>query len=150
MQVQDDPPTVNRVTGATHSARTTTTYDANGNSTIQTVTDLTGGDAARTVRAGYNALGQLATATDATGATTRYEYDIHGNKIKDIDQSGTARGYAYDAERRLLTTSLLGYTGDPNNPSAARDLVLSSRAYDPAGRLASITDSMGRVTSYTY
>src|SRR5262249_49768468 len=33
---------------------------------------------------------------------------------------------------------------------APTDLVESSRAYDPVGRLASITGSMGWVTAYTY
>jgi YD repeat-containing protein len=36
------------------------------------------------------------------------------------------------------------------NPSPAANLIESSRAYDPAGRLASVTDSMGNTTAYTY
>ena len=50
----------------------------------------------------------------------------------------------------LLTVTLAGFTGDPANPSAPTNLVEQSRAYDPDGRLASITDSMGQLTSYAY
>lgn len=64
--------------------------------------------------------------------------------------SGNVTSYAYDADGRLDTVTLENYTGDPANPSSPQNLVESSRAYDPAGRLASVTDSMGWVTSYGY
>ncbi|HEY2448289.1 MAG TPA: LamG-like jellyroll fold domain-containing protein, partial [Mycobacterium sp.] len=54
------------------------------------------------------------------------------------------------ADGRLDTVTLDNYTGDPANPSAPVNLVESSRAYDPAGRMVSITDSMGNATLYTY
>ena len=50
----------------------------------------------------------------------------------------------------LLTTTLEGYTGNPSNPSPPTNLVVESRAYDPAGRLASVTNVMGTQTNYTY
>src|SRR5262249_58200935 len=39
---------------------------------------------------------------------------------------------------------------DPTNPGPPTDVVMVSKAYAPAGRLASVTDAMGWVTSYTY
>ncbi|MFE6713052.1 LamG-like jellyroll fold domain-containing protein [Streptomyces sp. NPDC057695] len=145
-----DPKVTNRVTGAVHQAKTTTAFDADGNILSQTVSDLTGGDTARTTSMTYDAYNQMATRTDPGGDTTSFEYDTYGNKVKETDPAGTVNTYTFDAEQRPLTTNLLNYTGDPYNPTPATTLVQESRAYDPAGRLASITDAMGWVTAYTY
>ena len=67
------------------------------------------------------------------------------------DPAGNVTSYAYDPNGHLLTTTLQNYTGDPVGSQAGRrPCIEDSRAYDPAGRLASVTDAMGRVTSYTY
>ncbi|MBJ6634195.1 hypothetical protein H4N47_20950 [Streptomyces sp. I5] len=50
----------------------------------------------------------------------------------------------------LAAVTPAGFTGDPTPPFAARDVVLDSYAYDPAGRLAEHTDAMARTTRYTY
>ncbi|WP_035302876.1 LamG domain-containing protein [Actinokineospora inagensis] len=150
VSVQTDPGVRDRVSGVTHTARATTGYDLDGNATIQTVDDITGGDTSRVVHSTYNPRGQLTGVTDATNASWTYEYDVYGNKSKDTDPAGNVVRYAYDPNHKLLTQTLVGYRGDPNNPGTPTDLVESSRAYDPAGRLASITDSMGRRTRYTY
>ncbi|WP_251066932.1 LamG-like jellyroll fold domain-containing protein [Streptomyces sp. ISL-36] len=147
---ETDPKVTNRVTGAVHQAKTTTAFDPDGNILSQTVADLSGGDTARTTSMTYDAHNMLATRTDPGGDTTSFEYDVYGNKVKETDPAGNVNTYTFDAEQRPLTTSLLNYTGDPNNPSAPTTLVQESRAYDPAGRLASITDAMGWVTAYTY
>ncbi|MFE5734003.1 LamG-like jellyroll fold domain-containing protein [Streptomyces sp. NPDC056528] len=145
-----DPKVTNRITGAVHQARTTTAFDADGNILSQSVADLTGGDAARTTSMTYDAYNRMTTRTDPGGDTTSFEYDVYGNKVKETDPAGNVNTYTFDAEQRPLTTNLLNYTGDPYAPSPPRTLVQESRAYDPAGRLASITDAMGWVTAYTY
>jgi RHS repeat-associated protein len=145
-----DPPDTDRVTGAVHTGRTTTTYDVDGNAVSVAVSDLTGGDATRTSTESYDSAGRVASATDAAGSTTTYGYDAFGHTTSETDPAGTVRYFAYDPDGHLLTTTLHGYTGDPANPTTPTDLVQSSRAYDPAGRLASVTDSMGWVTAYTY
>ncbi|MEV7770029.1 LamG-like jellyroll fold domain-containing protein [Kitasatospora sp. NPDC086791] len=145
-----DPPTTNRVTGAVHQARTTSVFDADGLVTSQTVTDLSGGDAPRTVGNTYNAYDQLETTTNAAGGVTRNTYDPSGVRTSETSPGGNTTATAYDALGRLLTQTLKNYTGDPADPSPAKDLVQSSRAYDPAGRLASLTDVNGNVTKYTY
>ncbi|MFC3578469.1 LamG-like jellyroll fold domain-containing protein [Streptomyces yaanensis] len=147
---ETSPAVTNRVTGAVHQAKSTTVFDADGNVLSQTVADLTGGDTSRTTSMTYDAYNRVATRTDPGGDTTSFEYDVYGNKVKETDPEGNVNAYTFDAEGRPLTTSLLNYTGDPNNPSSPTTLVQESRAYDPAGRLASITDSMGWVTEYTY
>ena len=68
-----------------HTAQITTTYDADGNVTAQTVADTTGGDASRTVSQAYNSHDQLVTSTDAAGAKTAYSYDAYGNKATETD-----------------------------------------------------------------
>ncbi|GAA0581308.1 hypothetical protein GCM10010394_07430 [Streptomyces crystallinus] len=144
------PKVTNRVTGAVHQAKSTTVYDPDGNVQSQTVADATGGDASRVTSMTYDAYNRVATRTDPGGDVTAFEYDVYGNKVKETDPVGNVNEYTFDAEGRPLTTSLLNYTGDPNSPSAPTKLVQESRAYDPAGRLASITDAMGWVTEYTY
>ncbi|MER7753210.1 LamG-like jellyroll fold domain-containing protein [Kitasatospora sp. NPDC097643] len=145
-----DPPTTNRVTGAVHQARTTSVFDADGNVLSQAVADLTGGDTTRTVSNTYTAYNQLETSTNAAGGITRNTYDASGARTSETSPGGVTTATDYDALGRLLTQTLKGYTGDPVNPSPAKDLVQSSRAYDPAGRLASLTDVNGNVTKYTY
>ncbi|THA22997.1 Teneurin-1 [Streptomyces sp. A1277] len=147
---ETDPPVTNRVTGAVHTGRTTTVYDADGNVLSQTIADLTGGDASRATSITYDAYNRMASRTDPGGDTTSFEYDVYGNKVKETDPAGNVNTYTFDGEGRPLTTNLLNYTGDPAHPSSPTTLVQESRAYDPAGRLASITDAMGHVTAYTY
>ncbi|MGW5780497.1 LamG-like jellyroll fold domain-containing protein [Streptomyces sp. NPDC003863] len=144
------PPTTNQVTGAKHQSRTTTAFDPDGNVLSQTEVDLTGGDTARTTSMTYDAFNHVKTQTDAGGDTTSFEYDVYGNKVKETDPAGNVTLFTFDAEQRPLTSGLQNYIGDPNSPSAPTFLTEESRAYDPAGRLASITDAMGWVTAYTY
>ena len=148
--LQTDPAVTDRVTGAVHTGQVTSTYDADGNLLSQKTADTTGGDTLRTVSATYNAFDQKATSTDAAGAVTQYTYDPYGNLASQTDPAGNVTSYAYDPNGRLLTTTLPNYTGSPPGSQAAAPLIEESRAYDPAGRLASVTDAMGRVTSYAY
>ncbi|UXY20240.1 LamG domain-containing protein [Streptomyces cynarae] len=153
---EHDPQLTDRVTGATHSAVTTTVFDDDGNVTSQTVSDGSGGDQARTKTWTYDDYDHVATESDANvaagasyGNTTTYSYDTSGNKTKEVSSAGNEIDYTYDAEGNLLTQGLM-YKGDPVNPGTPSLLIESSRAYDPSGRLASVTDAMGSTTSYTY
>ncbi|HET9654279.1 MAG TPA: LamG-like jellyroll fold domain-containing protein [Kineosporiaceae bacterium] len=152
MVSQTDPSVSDPVDSAKkHSTTTTWTFDDDGLTTSRKTEDTTGGDAPRTVSTTYDPHSRVATSTDPTGAVTRFDYDPVGNVASRTDPSGTVTRYEYDADQRLTKTILTGYTGsDPANSSPSHDLVQSARAYDPAGRLASITDAMGRVTAYTY
>jgi RHS repeat-associated protein len=147
---QTEPAVTNRVTGAVHTPRTTTVYDDDGLALSETVEDLTGGDAARTESNTYNQFGQVLTTTDAAGKVTGFEYDVYGNQKAENDSDGGRVESVFDAEGRMVSETLKGYTGDPNHPSTATDLTTTYNTYDPAGRLASEKDAMGWVTSYTY
>jgi RHS repeat-associated protein len=147
---ETDPPVTDRVTGAVHTQVTTYTYDADSNVLTTTISDATGGDPSRTTTKTYNSHGELASITDALGNTTSYTYDALGDQITQTNPAGITTAYTYDAAGNLLTTTLEGYTGNPSNPIPAENLVEESRAYDPAGRLASVTNVMGTQTDYTY
>ncbi|MEU6773346.1 LamG-like jellyroll fold domain-containing protein [Streptomyces sp. NPDC046759] len=153
---EHDPQITDRITGATHSAVTTTVFDDDSNVLTQTVSDASGGDSSRTQTWTYDAYDHVATESDANasagatnGNTITYSYDSSGNKTKEVSSNGDETRYTYDAEGNLLTQGLM-YTGDPTDPQPATLLTESSRAYDPSGRLASVTDAMGSTTSYTY
>ncbi|MGV9566070.1 LamG-like jellyroll fold domain-containing protein [Streptomyces sp. NPDC003480] len=144
------PATTDAVKGTTHTPQTTYTYDDDGNTTAQAVADTTGGDTTRTSAWTYNSHDQLDSVTDPANRKTTYSYDAYGNRTAQTDANGNAYTYAYSPTGELLTTTLTNYTGDPVNPSSASSLVLDSRAYDPAGWLASDTDAMGRTSAYYY
>ncbi|NVK80021.1 LamG-like jellyroll fold domain-containing protein [Streptomyces morookaense] len=144
------PATTDAVTGTVHTPQTTYVYDADGKTTSQAVADTTGKDATRTSSWTYNSYGQLASATDPANRTTSYGYDAYGDRTAQTNPNGTSYAYAYSPTGELLTTTLTNFTGDPVNPSSPTSLVVDSRAYDPAGLLASDTDAMGRTTGYYY
>ncbi|HET6503257.1 MAG TPA: LamG-like jellyroll fold domain-containing protein [Amycolatopsis sp.] len=148
---QTSPPVTDRITGNQHIAQVTTTYDADGD-VISQVTADTGPhpDPSRTVSYTYNSHDQQDSSTDPALAVTHYSYDDYGNKASQTDPAGNETDYAYDPNGHLLTTTLRNYTGSQPNPQPPVSLVRESRAYDPAGRLASVTDAMGRKTSYQY
>ncbi len=147
---ETDPPVTDRVTGAVHTEVTAYTYDPDGNLLTTTLSDATGGDPSRTTIDTYNAHGELASTTDALGHATSYTYDALGDRVTETNPAGLTTAYTYDAAGNLLTTTLDGYTGNPSAPIPAENLVEDSRAYDPAGRLASVTHVNGAQTSYTY
>ncbi|NED85872.1 RHS repeat protein, partial [Streptomyces sp. SID11233] len=153
---EHDPRLTDRVTGATHAAVTKTVFDDDGDVLSQSVSDASGGDKPRTEAQTYDAFDRVATETDANGTegapngnTSTYTYDTSGNRVKEVDSAGTETRYTYDDNGELLTQTLMT-TGDPDHPSDPTPLVESSRAYDPSGRLASVTDAMGNTTAYTY
>ncbi|QKW18534.1 hypothetical protein HUT16_05175 [Kitasatospora sp. NA04385] len=144
-----DPASTDAVTGTVHTRRTATDYDTDGNPVTQTVSDTTGGDTPRTTTWAYNANNLLSKDTDPAGHATSYLYDAYGNTTTRTDPIGTKWTYSYDALNRLLRTNISNYTGSPTDPVPSRFQTLESRAYDPAGRLATVTDAMGR-TTHTY
>ncbi|WUH64387.1 DNA/RNA non-specific endonuclease [Streptomyces sp. NBC_00441] len=144
------PAVTNRVTGSSHRSRTTYTYDEDGRALTESVADLGGGDATRTTERTYDSHGLIGTLTGAEGDKETYTYDVRGHQTsRTMPGQGTFR-YAYTALGQLATVALTDYTGDPNDPSIAKDVVLDSYAYDSTGRLAEHTDAMGRTTRTTY
>jgi RHS repeat-associated protein len=147
---QASPAVTDRVTGAVHTGQTATAYDPDGDVTSQTVTDLTGGDAPRTVTRVYNGYDQVVSQTDAASATTAYTYDAFGNVASRTDPDGNDTAYTYDGDGHLLTTTLQNYTGSPPGSQAAAPLLEQTRYYDAAGRLATVVDGMNNLDNFYY
>lgn len=144
------PGVKNQVTNVTHTAQAQYTYDADGNTLTETLADLTGGDPARTTTYTYNTHGLPETVTGPEGGQQTYGYDDTGARTSLTDERGTQYTFGYTLRGELATRTLKDWTGNPNNPSPATDVVMDSYAYDPGGRLASHTDAMGRTLAYTY
>ncbi|MFC0433664.1 polymorphic toxin-type HINT domain-containing protein [Kutzneria buriramensis] len=156
------PATTDAVTGVKHTARSTTTYDADGNVAKTEVTDLTGGDKPRSVSYEYDAHNLVSKQTDALGNATSYGHDAFGNRVWTVDPAGTKTKFLYTARNQLAEVVLVGWTGaalsgvtgsggDGNGDTSPKDdLPLRSYAYDLGGRLVRDTDAMGRTTKYTY
>lgn len=111
--------------------------------------------------------------SDGTTPHVTYGYDVDGQRMSMVDGSGTST-FAYDSLHRLTSatdgwpggrTVTYGYdlAGDLTSivyPLGAAALSANSpyvnngdtvgRAYDPAGRLASVTDWFGNTTTFGY
>jgi YD repeat-containing protein len=111
------------------------TYDANG-----LLTSLIEREGRRTVDKWaftFDAQGNLATATDSRGRTSRaLEYDGAGRLVDAIDLNGVRIRYVYDARARPVE-----YRHGEN---------LTTYSYDAIGQLIRQTGPHGRVTEYEY
>lgn len=142
------PGVKNEITGATHTAKVSRTYDADGQLLTESTEDTTGGDAARTTTYRYNGLGLNESTVDAEGNESTFGHDALGRVIRETDPAGNVVTHAFTKRGQLAESVLKDWTGDPSGQT--RDLVLVSHAYDPAGRLASTTNAMGATTAFTY
>jgi RHS repeat-associated protein len=142
-----EPAVVNTVTGATHTAVTEYAYDPNGNVIRTTTSD--NGQQPRTTRTTYDQSDRVAETTfpDETRETRSYTDNALTHTTHD------ARGVdwitRYDEHGRVLVRTASGAGVDPAN-SSATSLRLEARGYDPAGRLASVVDAIGRRTDHAY
>ncbi|HEX6469166.1 MAG TPA: hypothetical protein VF069_08730, partial [Streptosporangiaceae bacterium] len=144
------PPVTDQVTAATHTRRDAFTYDGDGNLTRLASSDLTGDDAERDTVYEYDEHGRLATLTDPEGGTVGYDHDEAGNLVGRTDADGNEFVFTYNDRDEVTSATLRDWSSDPTQDASSIDLVTDSYAYDPAGRLASHTDAMGRTDSYAY
>ena len=145
------PLTTDAVSSVTHQQLTTNTYDTNSNLHIQTVSDATGHDATtRTTTTVYDGDDRVQSVTDPLNRVTSYTYDALSNVATKTMPNGAVYAYTYTNRSQLATTTLDNFVDNPVNPGTPRNVVLASYAYDPARRLASVTDAGGRTTAYTY
>lgn len=150
LDAQAGPIITDAVTKASRNPWTVYNYDPDGLVSSVSTLDYQGHDPGRTVTYTYDANDRVATEQDPAGATAKYTYDAYGNVATFTDALGNNYGYSYLPTGQQTSTILHNYIGDPTAPSQPSDLVLESRAFDPAGRLATSTDAMGRTTHYYY
>ncbi|MBE3013439.1 DNRLRE domain-containing protein [Microbispora sp. NEAU-D428] len=140
----------NEVTSATHTAEVRTAYDVDGNVLTATLDDLSGSDPDRVTTYTYDTLGRVKTMTGPEGGVTQYSFDATGALVSATSPAGALLQFGYTPRGEKATVTVKNWTGSPAAPQPAADVVLTSYAYDPGGRLASETDAMGRTTRYTY
>ncbi|MEU4218228.1 polymorphic toxin-type HINT domain-containing protein [Actinoplanes sp. NPDC026623] len=147
------PATTDAVSNVRHQAKTVNTYDDDGDVLTTTVSDLLGGDAARTLTTEYDEYRRPVRQIDAEGNETVTGYDRFGNKTSMQEANGNRYDYAYTAQNKIAEIRLRDWHSDPAGAPATGTgdyLVLHSYSYDYAGRMASDTDSMGRRLEYQY
>ncbi|RYD37204.1 MAG: RHS repeat protein, partial [Verrucomicrobiaceae bacterium] len=93
----------------------------------------------------YDAKGQIIRRTDANGGSASFTYDGLGNITRVTDRNGNITEMTYDSENRVVREAKLV----TDNGNYADDLV-TSIIYDVVGRTTSITDPLGKTTSYEY
>jgi len=113
-------------------ATTTYTYDLRTNQ-VATITDALGA----TTRFEYNEVGLLLRKFDSLEATTTYEYDYKRQLTKTIEPDGLETQYFYDDAGNLTATF----------DNANRVL---SYQYDDAGQMITFIDALGNRTEYVY
>ncbi len=112
-------------------------YDARGNLTQRI--DAAGTSIARTNAWVFNRLNQKIRHTDGRGNSTDYEYDGHGNLVREFDPANPAyeTRYGYDGRgNRTSVTNALGH--------------VTAFGFDTRDRLVAETNALGHVTRYTY
>ncbi len=141
---------------------TGTSYTYNAAGQIETATDPAGHVTSYT----YTPAGQIATATQADKAVTTYTYDkttgqLTSKDIKGADGTTEDTGYTY-----YPATGQVKSVYDPDHPDDAitydydadghvvaqhyPDGQSTNATYTDAGRLATLTDTTGAVTTYHY
>jgi RHS repeat-associated protein len=113
----------------------------------------------------YDAQGNQLTITDPLSNTWSYAYDAAGNRIQVIDPLGNTLGRSFDANGNVIsetTTRLVdgalqtvtrSYQYDARNrliSSTDPEGGVSLQTYTATGRMASLSDPLGRLTRFTY
>jgi RHS repeat-associated protein len=114
----------------------------------------------------YDALNHVKMITLDDGTTNKFFYDFRGNKTTEIDQLGHVTKYVYDLAGQLTSVTSAFGTVDAGTISYSYDLdarqqtmtdetnqstgLHTTNSYDPAGRLISVQDPLGNLTSYGY
>ncbi|MEU0092656.1 LamG-like jellyroll fold domain-containing protein [Kribbella sp. NPDC006257] len=140
------PVTTDKVTGDKHQQKVTLSYDDDGNLVAQESVDVLGGGDPRRTAYSFDDRNRLERQTDAAGNEASYSYDAFGNKMSMTDANGNRYEYAYSASNQLTEVRLrdADSTGDDGYK------VMRSIGYDPVGRMARETDTMGRTVEYAY
>ncbi|MFT2752731.1 RHS repeat-associated core domain-containing protein [Clavibacter sp. Sh2088] len=86
-----------------------------------------------------DAFGQLVSVSDPDKVTTRYGYDLLGDRTTTIDGVGTTQTVGYDPRGRATASSVSGADGKVVRSEALR--------YDAAGNQISATDPRGNITA---
>lgn len=135
-----------------YSTVTTNVYDSMNR--LTRTTDPKG----QVTQMAYDASGNLTQMTDAKGNIYRFEYDLLNRRTAMVYPDNTREQYAYDAAGNMVTyTTRAGQVRTGTFDSRNREIAVAwsdatpavGRAYDPAGRLTLLTNSVSAL-SYAY
>lgn len=144
------PATTNEVSSVEHQARIRYVYDRNARLTSQTVSDVLGGDAARTTTYTYDDADRVDTTEDPAGGIVDKDYDPVGNVEYVTDAEGRKFKTVYDRNNRPTGRWLTNFENPVTDPGNSRAIRLEAMTYDPAGRKITSTDAQGRVRHFDY
>ncbi|MEV4598349.1 RHS repeat-associated core domain-containing protein [Amycolatopsis sp. NPDC049253] len=123
---------------------------------VHTIVDAAG----RTTTMGYDLAGELASVSYSDGATpgVTYDYDPAGQRVDMTDGTGTstwtynAFGEVTESQQGSGSTVTYGYddAGNQNAITYPGQSAAVARAFDPANRLTSVTDTAGNATTFGY
>lgn len=106
---------------------------------------------------GYDALGELTSATDAAGNTTRFERDSTGQLAAIVSPAGHRTQFAFDAGVMVRRADPDGATWNFEYTTGRRLAAVvdpvgarTSFEYGPHGRVTHVTDALGRTTAQAF
>ncbi|MFD4640319.1 RHS repeat-associated core domain-containing protein [Lentzea sp. NPDC058436] len=147
------PAVQNTITGKTHQQVTTYRYDGNDNMLETTVSDVLavadGGTPSRTTKTAYDAQDRLVRTEFPDGGTETRAYADNGLTETVTDVNKVVWTSQFEERGLLLSRTATTPGADPEDPGAA-GLLVESHVYDPAGKVRSSDDAMGRKTSFAY
>lgn len=155
---------------ATTQRHTIYDHDLEGRTTATRVQDDSpAGDGWAVNSYAYGLLGHvLSTSEDvdaATVAVDNHAYDADWRLIQSVSPAGVGHELSYDERNLVVERRLIGDPSDPNDDVAQQlqhdaggrvvrldraDGTFETYTWDGYSRLATVTDSLGRVTSYTW
>ncbi len=142
-------PVPNALIQTTSTPVTDYDYDANGNTIRMTASDAGGHTPARVTSYEYDARDHLVLTRYPGGGEERKEYLDAGRQVRTTDPAGTTWIDYLDSQSRLVRKVASGQGVDPDDAGSTL-LTLEVNTYDPAGRLISRRDAIGRETTWTY
>jgi YD repeat-containing protein len=89
--------------------------------------------------------GLLRSMKDAKGQETFFSYDIRGNVSQVQDAEGNITDYSYNRKGEKITETIYRKKADGTTES-----IQTRWSYDSEGRMLSMTDALGKTTSYGY
>ena len=140
---------LDRLVRVTDPLGSTTHYAHNELGDLIGITDALG----RTTRMEYDAAGRMVRRVLPLGQVETFEYDAEGKVVRHVDFDGDATTFEYDLNDQLVRKVFADDTEIRYrySPGGLRTQAGGATAtYDAAGRVASVTDSVGQQLSYAY
>ncbi|NYE96239.1 RHS repeat-associated protein [Psychromicrobium silvestre] len=132
-----------QLTSATDGEGASTRYAYDGVGNITGVTDPRGG----TITLSYTPTNLLGAQSNQNGETTGYRYTAAGILSAVTNPLGVTTAYGHDKNGNLTQVVENSQAGSGSTVDAN---VTTNYAYDPANRLAKVTDAKGGTTAYAY